>query len=178
MNHNGQENIDLREPVASWQKVLISLVAVLLMSILLSCCLKVCGSNQEELIARLAGAIIVAAPALCFTIWALYFWWGKKYLTFGNNALVIHLELLWFKRTRYIMLGRRSQIIMRQVTYSEPDDHTCSKKLELHVTDSYGQRHRLLHYEPSQKERVVAICHEICRQYPELTQVQEDWPRA
>lgn len=60
MNHNGQENIDLREPVASWQKVLISLVAVLLMSILLSCCLKVCGSNQEELIARLAGAIIVA----------------------------------------------------------------------------------------------------------------------
>ncbi len=178
MNHNGQEHIDLREPVACWLKVLISLVAVLLMSILLSCCLKVCGSNQEELIARLAGAIIVAAPALCFTIWVLYFWWGKKYLTFGNNALVIHLELLWFKRTRYIMLGRRSQIMMRRASYSAPNDHSQTIKLKLYVTDSYGQRHSLLHYEPSQKERVVAIWHEICRQYPELTQVQEDWPKA
>ncbi len=126
----------------------------------------------------ISGSYHCSGPGLVFYNPGSVLLVGEKYLTFGNNALVIHLELLWFKRTRYIMLGRRSQIMMRRASSSDPNDHSQTIKPELYVTDSYGQRHSLLHYEPSQKERVVAIWHEICRQYPELTQVQEDWPKA
>ncbi|MBR3695501.1 MAG: hypothetical protein IKL98_04600 [Akkermansia sp.] len=172
MSHNEQEHIDLREPVACWQKVLLSIFSVLGLAVVFSFCR---GAVEEtHTVAILVGLVITAVPTLFCTLWAMYFWWGKKYLVFNGNAMVIYRQLLWFKQSRCVVTGRKSRLVMRRESHVDHHDGGCSTHLLLLITDAYGHSYRLLQYSPSQKERMVAIGQEICRHFPELKWEQED----
>ena len=174
MKHNEQENIDLREPVACWLKVLCSLIAGLLLAFWVACC-RGWADDAEVFVYRLLVLVMLALPTVPFIVMALYFWWGKKYVVVQGNAVVIRLELLGFKRTRCIVTGRNSRLILKRVTIMSHDDHGGSApKLELYITDAYGYRCRLLQFEESERERVLAICHEISCRLPELKSLQEE----
>lgn len=56
MSHNEQEHIDLREPVACWQKVLLSIFSVLGLAVVFSLCR---GAVEEtHTVAILVGLVI------------------------------------------------------------------------------------------------------------------------
>lgn len=174
MKHNEQENIDLREPVACWLKVLCSLIAGLLLAFWVACC-RGWADDAEVFVYRLLVLVMLALPAIPCLVMSLYFWWGKKYLVIRGNSLVIHTELFGIKRTRCMVVGRHSRLLLRRVTIHDPQDHGgCAEKLELHLTDTYGYSCRLLQFAVSEQERVLAISQEICRRFPELKLVRED----
>lgn len=170
MNKTEHEKIDLMEPIACWRKVLIAIFSAALLAFLLICCRGV----SKEPIVQIVTVVVVAVPAIACSLTALYLWKGKKYLVFQGQALVIHRELLWFKHTRCVVPGRHSRLIMRRTTIPSPDENGGgAEKLELYMTDAYGHKHLLLQYSPTQKERILAICGEITRQFPGIKLIQE-----
>ena len=175
MNHNVQENIDLREPVACWLKLLCSLIVVLLLAFWVACFRWCAADADTAFVIRLFVVVMLSLPILPFIVMVLYFWWGKKYLVIRGNSLVIHTELFGVKRTRCIVTGRNSRLILKRVTIMSHDDHGGSApKLELYLTDAYGYRCRLLQFAESERELVLAICHEISCRLPELKSLQEE----
>ena len=177
MDNTGQENIDLREPVACWQKVLWSIISVLLLAFMIFCC---CGGSKGDtgLAGRLFVLALVALPSAPCIVLTLFFWWGKKYLVIHGNAVVIYRELLGFKRTRCVIPGRNGRLVMRRVIIRETEHSEgaggCFPKLELLITDSCGKSYRLLQFAVSERERMLAICQEICHRLPELKSVHEE----
>lgn len=169
-----QAPIDLREPVGYGLKALCSIISAMLLAFLMKCCLRLVN-NSAESVGNLAVIAIVAIPSLPFLITTLYFWWGKKYLTIQGKAVVIHQELLGLKRTRCVIPGRNSRLILRSFTLNTPEHSGCGTvKLELQMTDSYGRSCRLLQFAASERERIIAIGHEICRRLPDVTLITED----
>ena len=165
-----QEQINLKEPTACWVKVLNTLLSVMLLAWTFICF----RLNDGELAVKLVAITIAAVPTIACCAIALYLWKGKKYLVFQGQALVIHRELLWFKHTRSVVPGRHSRLIMRRTTITSPDENGGgAEKLELYITDAYGHKHLLLQYSPTQKERILAICGEITRQFPGIKLIQE-----
>lgn len=165
-----QEQINLKEPTACWVKVLNTLLSVMLLALTFICI----RLNDVELAVKLVAITIAAVPTIACCAMALYLWKGKRYLVFQGQALVIHRELLWFKRARCVVPGPNSQLIMRRTTITSPDENGGgAEKLELYMTDAYGHKHLLLQYSPTQKERILAICAEITRQFPGIKLIQE-----
>ena len=175
MTHNEQDTLDLREPIAVWLKVLCSGIAGLLLYFMVVCFRGSAEGADAFAVHLLVAAVMVALPAIPCLVMSLYFWWGKKYLVIRGNSLVIHTELFGVKRTRCMVVGRHSRLLLRRVTIHEPQDHGgCAEKLELHLTDTYGYSCRLLQFAMSEQERVLAISQEVCRRFPELKFVRED----
>lgn len=174
MTHNEQDTIDLREPVAVWLKVLCSGIAGLLLYFMVVCFVGA-SEGADAFAVRMLVAAMVALPAIPCLMLALYFWWGKKYMVIRGNCVVIHTGLFGVKRTRCVVVGRHSRLLLRRVTIHDPQDHGgCAEKLELHLSDTYGYSCRLLQFAVSEQERVLAISQEICRRFPELKFVRED----
>ncbi len=175
MNHNVQENIDLREPVACWLKLLCSLIAVLLLVFWVACFRWCAADADTAFVIRLFVVVMLSLPILPFIVMVLYFWWGKKHMGVQGNSVMIHLELLGFKHSRCIVTGRNSRLILRRVTIMDHDaPGGCTPKLELYITDTYGNRCRLLQFAESERARVLSICHEISLRLPELKPLQEE----
>ncbi len=174
MNNNGQEKVDLREPVACWQKVLFSIISVLLLVFLIVGCCNSAKNGADALVGTLPVMAVFSLPFLLLAVKTLNFWWGKKYLVINGKTVVIYLELLCFKRTRSVITGPNSRLQMLRKTIRDPQESGAgAEKLELYITDTYGHRHLLLQFSESEKERTLAIFHEICRQLPALKPEQE-----
>ena len=65
------------------------------------------------------------------------------------------------------------RVIIRETDHSEGAGG-CFPKLELLITDSCGKSYRLLQFAVSERERMLAICQEICHRLPELKSVHEE----
>ena len=171
MSHQEQVQIDLREPVDGWQKWLSTVVSALLLAFLTACC-RWHPQGTNEFATKLIVVLVVSLPAMACCVTTLFLWWGKKYLLIKGEALGIHWELLGLKRTRYVQVGHRSQLVLRTVTRIDPADGdpggTCSTQLELTLSEAYGNSCRLLAFAVSEQERAEAICREICRHLPAL----------
>ena len=175
MNNDDQEKVDLREPVSCWQKVLFSFISVLLLVFLIVGCCNSAKNGADALVGTLPVMAVFSLPFLLFAVKTLNFWWGKKYLMINGKTVVIYQVLLCFKRTRSVITGPNSRIMMRRGTIREPQDSGGdSPKWELYITDTYGHLHRLLQFSATERSRTLGIFHEICRQLPELKPELED----
>lgn len=177
MNNNEQIYINLREPVATWRKVVYSVVALLLFTFLLSCCSDGIKS-ERELSTLLLLIVMLGLPMLIFTFVALNSWWGKKYLALGPGGVEMHWVLFCFHRVRRVVLGRNSKLMLNRVTHmvQDNDGSTCYDQMELHLTDAYGQKIRLLAFDVSERERAEAIFQIINQRLPELKPEYEGKP--
>lgn len=64
MNNNGQEKVDLREPVACWQKVLFSIISVLLLFFLIVGCCNSAKNGADALVGTLPVMAVFFAAVL------------------------------------------------------------------------------------------------------------------